>query len=204
MIITVATMKGGTGKTTLAVNLACLLSETTKKKVVILDLDRQELAAAWSQVAGNLPCSVVKSGNPLDLLKSGKDVVVIDTPGNLHAQETQQAIRAADLVLIPCTPSPAEMEASRRTVGVVRELSQKPCLVVINRLRPGTITGRAVEDWAAQLGAKVAETKIQLREAYQQTALSGWVNKGEGKEELQSLLIEILDLVANFSKTNTL
>ncbi len=192
MILTLANQKGGVGKTTLGVNLACLLAETTRQKVMVLDLDPQESAATWSDLGG-LPIQVQRGGDPRSF---DAPFVIADTPGNLHAVATQMAIQAADVVLIPCGSSPQDIEPTKRTIAVVKELTRAPCLLVLNRIRGGTITARAAEEWSGALGVTVANTRVHSRQVFEQCVCQSWVANGPGSMELQQVLIEILNIAS--------
>jgi chromosome partitioning protein len=192
MILTLANQKGGVGKTTLAVNLACLLAVTTRRRVTVQDLDCQRSASTWVEV-GKLPVGILRAE---EVNAEGADFLVVDTPGNLHALPTQKAVQAADLVLVPCGSSPQDIEPTKRTISVVRELTKAPCLLVLNRVREGTITARAAGDWSKSLGVDVANTRIRSRQVFEQAVCRGWVNRGPSCEELQQVLIEVLHLAS--------
>ena len=101
-IITIAALKGGVGKSTLAVSLACALPGP----VVLVDADSQGTATAWA-AAGELPVEVLAM--PLDDAKQAPAwirnvlalaktaTVVIDAPPHLR-EATEAAIGVADLV----------------------------------------------------------------------------------------------------------
>ena len=187
-------MKGGVGKTTLAVNLACLLKENGQGDVTVLDLDAQASSKNWIEIA-QLPVRVLTEGRPAELKGSGGDFLICDTPGNLHEPATQQAIQAADIVVIPCTPSPSDLAPTQRTVNAVRELTKAPAVVVLNRVREGTVTARMAEDWVRDLGIPVIKTHLRNREYYQQTFLTGWARDGEGREDLEAVVLALLKLL---------
>ncbi len=123
-IITVAALKGGVGKSTLAVNLACAMPGP----VVLVDADSQGTATAWA-VGGELPVEVLAM--PLEderqtpawvrdvLSLASSTTVVIDGPPHLRAA-TVAAIALADLVLLPVSASGADLVATTRALELVR------------------------------------------------------------------------------------
>src|ERR1700722_19018708 len=111
-VITVAQQKGGTGKTTLAANIATALAPT--QRVALLDIDPQKSLGRWhtlrmarSRQAAALTFSDTSGWRlpaELERLKRSHDVVLIDSPPHLDT-DARVAVRAADIVLVPIQPS---------------------------------------------------------------------------------------------------
>lgn len=117
-IIAVAGRKGGIGKSTLVGNLAAEFA-AMGHTVVALDADPQHSLAAWAaQGEGMLAGCVEKvnaAGAETLAAKARKahkdaDIVLIDTPPGTPAVSYQAAL-AADLLLLPCGPSPLDLLA---------------------------------------------------------------------------------------------
>ena len=134
--ITWITQKGGSGKPTVALNLA-VVAGRGKKKAVIFDVDPQQTAAKWYERRENeQPGVAALSPTQLpDALKRAQDAamdyVFIDTAGrDDHASAT--AIKHADFCLVVCRPTPADMEALEPTIeGLSRQ--NKPFAFVITQ-----------------------------------------------------------------------
>ena len=104
-VIAVVNQKGGTGKTTISTNLACAFAD--RLQVLLLDADGQGSALDWAdsraQPLLGLEVRGVEPGRLLqDVRLRAPDYhwVIIDGPPGI-ARTTADAVRAADLVLIP-------------------------------------------------------------------------------------------------------
>lgn len=107
--ILVANPKGGSGKTTLSINLAGYLA-ASGQRVALLDLDRQKSATQWlASRDARLP--------KIELLaqKQGEASgwLVIDSPAALHGKNLEHALKLAHQVIVPIAPSLFDIRASQ-------------------------------------------------------------------------------------------
>jgi len=128
--------KGGTGKTTLAENLAVAATKA-RRSVAVIDLDPQISATNWHDRRQDenptvVSCQVARLRFVLaEAQKNGVDLVFIDTPGK-SAEGAIEAAKAADLVLIPTAPVINEVETLPAFRDLLKVAGDKPALVVIN------------------------------------------------------------------------
>jgi chromosome partitioning protein len=169
MVICFVTQKGGSGKTTLAVNCAVAASQAGAR-ALILDMDTQATAEAWYQGREDDTPLVIKLA-PAELDKAlkaargkGFDVVLIDTPGR-DEPGAAAAIRASDFCVIPCRPSPADIRATPPTVETIRRLN-KPAAFVLTQTPSRSFRNREAENGLSVLGM-VCPVHVVLRNAYQ-------------------------------------
>src|ERR671917_1246964 len=125
--IAIVNQKGGTGKTTLATNVARGL-QLEGSRVLLVDSDPQGTARDWRQASeiDNM-LSVVGVDRPLSLERDLPDItqvfdwIVIDGAANLKNQAlTVNAVKVADVVLIPVQPSAADIWGSSDLVELIQ------------------------------------------------------------------------------------
>lgn len=147
--IAVISQKGGSGKTTLAINLAGA-AEAEGLSVVIIDTDQQASAKAWhkhrlKQRPDNADAPVVITHGhkfleePIETArKNGVDLCIIDTAP--HSSEgALEAAKLADLVLIPLRTSYLDLDAVKSSVNIV-QLAKAPAMFILSCVRPGDKT----------------------------------------------------------------
>ncbi len=127
-VLTLANQKGGCMKTTCAVHIAAA-AEADGVLAAILELDRQATASTWAEARAAPPHVSRIQSNALPqafkkLLERGTELAVIDCPGS-HSPAVAAAIKAADLVLLPCRPQGVDISASAETLATCQRL-RKP------------------------------------------------------------------------------
>ena len=155
-VILVANPKGGSGKTTLSINLAGYLA-SRGQRVAMLDLDPQKSATQWLAIRdAALP--------RIDLLRDGQkgdsDWLVIDSPAGLHGKTLERALKLAHKVVVPIAPSLFDIRASQAFLVALHaekaaRKGQGFVSVVGMRIDVRTRAGVTLEQYMAQQGLPV-------------------------------------------------
>ncbi len=119
MITVIANLKGGTGKSTVTFNLAVWLRSTGRRTTVI-DLDPQRTlsdAAALRMEEGIEPSIRVEAGTFPDVTLPEDAAEIIIDVGTADLGSFKQAIMIADRILVPVTPSQADIWSTQRFLG---------------------------------------------------------------------------------------
>lgn len=197
MIIAIVGEKGGTGKTTLAVNMAGLRA-TNGNDVLLIDADRQGTASYWSEerdltresAQPNTAHSGLKSVEAIQkfgdslyrtaLSMSGKfDDVIIDLPSGDH-RELKNALDVADVIVMPVRPSGfdawtvGEMDSKVRRVLEERPQVRAYCVLNAAPFHPRSRERRAVISALSQCSAlKYPDIIITDRSVVRQSSAQG-------------------------------
>jgi len=120
--IVIANPKGGSGKTTLATNIAGWLAGK-RQAVAIADFDPQQSASEWLSRRPALFPAIgrwdpqAKRGS----LERSPQWLIVDTPAGVHTDSLREVLKRADAMLVPISPSAFDIAASHRFLGALNE-----------------------------------------------------------------------------------
>lgn len=209
-IVGLVQLKGGTGRSTTATNLAVSLSQQGPTLLIDCDMP-QGTAASWFAVreiqSDSLALETASTYRELaDHIKGlagNYEYIVLDAPPRI-AEVTRAILMLSDLMVIPLGTSGAEIWAISDLMETLEEAKQQnpdmDARIMWNRYRGYTKSAREwSETVGKELGLAELDTKLGLRVAYSE-ALSGglsvleWTDK-TAKEEMQALGNEIIEIL---------
>jgi chromosome partitioning protein len=206
-IISVLNQKGGSGKTTIATNVAHALS-LEGEKVLLVDSDPQGSARDWSEAnEGELLPVVGLDRETLakDLLRisEGYQWVIVDGAPQL-ARMAAAAVKVSDMVLIPVQPSPYDIWATADLVEIVKARQEvtngsPKAAFVISRAIKNTKLGKEVGNALSEYEIPILKSVITQLVVYPTTASKG-LSVLHGADttaiaEIKSLLTEIKEFL---------
>lgn len=185
MHIALLAKKGGVGKSTVSL----LLYEAFRhagKTVSIHDWDTQ----------GTSTKAVELIDGSRDNLNKRAEIVLFDTPPSLTHTATAAAVRAADIVLVLTSPSPADIWEADDAIRFAQEKNPKANIrLVFNKVRRSTVLGRLIAESASQVAAPTLGVSLSSRECYQHAVARGWRSlDGPAREEVLQLAVAVLSL----------
>lgn len=176
-IFSIVCQKGGTGKTTTALNVA-VEAVANGLEVVYIDLDPQVSACDWKDIRGDKP--PVVAATPVPHLEralkaaeaAGADLAIVDTAGRTN-DAASAAARAADLVLIPLQPSLIDLKTLHATLDIIRLAGNKPTRALLTRVRAVGTRHEETAAWLEQQGVEVCPHVLGERVVYQDAYAQG-------------------------------
>jgi chromosome partitioning protein len=175
--ISIVGQKGGTGKTTVAENLA-VAATRARHAVALIDLDPQTTATNWGDRRKGEPptvvsCQVARLRFVLaEAQKNRVEIVFLDGPAK-NAEATLEAAKAADLVLIPIQPIINDIETLPTFRDLLRIAGEKPAVVIINNAPTQGSRHIHAQEAAEQAGFVVCPVVLFRRAAVYDCPLPG-------------------------------
>jgi chromosome partitioning protein len=208
LVITLASSKGGAGKTTIT-ELLAVRALKDGKRVTLVDLDPQQSLSMWlSRRRGEPPFKLINdvpagrvADTIRDLRRSGVGLVLIDTPPAL-TETIEDAIAVADFVLIPAKPTSHDVVAISPVVDWCKRHDRPFAFVLSEADQEWRITTSARKTLST-LGDVVA-TAISRRVSYASAPTNGRTapetddkkQAAAAKEEVDALWVDVMKLVA--------
>jgi chromosome partitioning protein len=184
-IIALLSQKGGSGKTTVTMQLAAGLA-ARGHRVVIGDLDPQESASRWAEAAGAgapFPAAVIRPAGDSAALDGALratvrdvDYLLLDCPPSIEHRHTLGALAATDLAVVPVVPSPTDLWSTRAVEHLILlHMAQRPRLraaLLPNRVQRTGLAGDVLEVMR-EFRLPVLAAALSQRNAYAQSAVAG-------------------------------
>ncbi len=211
MIISISSLKGGTGKSTISTNLAVCFSHMGYKTIII-DTDTNGSSIRWSGLRpDNLPqvLSVSISDSKalrknINSIHKDFDIVLIDgTPALSELAST--IILISDLLLIPIKPGVLDLWATEKFI----EKYEQALIIkqdikghfIMNQVNPRTRLTSEVIEALNDFGISPLDSKLNNRVAYSESIISGLgvyeYKDSKAKEEITLLANEVLTLLSS-------
>jgi chromosome partitioning protein len=201
-VITIAQQKGGSGKTTLATNLAVAFARMGFS-VSLLDTDPQGSLGRWFLARRGLmaqtgmefsTASAWGVSYECEKLRKVTDFVIVDTPPKVDA-DLRPALREADLILVPVAASHVDLWAVEGVLDLAAR-ERKRAMIVLNRTKAGTRLAAEVAEAAGAMDAALAQARLGQRVSFAETLGTGSGVQEAGKSpagaEVQALADELL------------
>ena len=202
-VVTFANIKGGSGKSTLCVNIAAMLTKL-KFDVCVIDADPQKSTSDWiintkDPLLSQVTCNEIL--DPEKFVELDYDFVLIDTQGSLN-KELAGFLRVSSLVLVPCRSSRDDIVGQgwiQIFLGKSQhELKKVPLLAVLNGVNKRSQILYHIKQQLNEDGVLVAKTSVSQRVCFSETnvnmvSIIGYNRVAEG--ELRDLTNELLTYV---------
>ena len=170
MIITVASFKGGVGKSTCAIHLAAYLN--TRIPALLVDGDANRSALKWA-AGGQLPFKVVDERSAAEHIQQFENVV-IDTPARPSRADLRALADGCDLLVIPTTPDALSLNALLLTVEELQAIHAEAFRILLNIVPHfPSPAGDEAREAIAQAGLPIFKNFIRRFVAFQKAALEG-------------------------------
>ena len=170
----------------------------------MLDADPQQSSSHWYNIAeGQAPFALVTSSqniqHELRNIATQYSHVLVDCPPAADCEQVKQALRVADLAIIPVQPSPVDIWATIHAESEI-SLARKhnpalQALLVINQFESRTQLSKLMRRALAELSLPTAKTQVKRRAVYRNSFLEGRTVHGMGfkGETASSEIFQLLE-----------
>lgn len=169
--------KGGSGKTTIATNLAGYFANCGRH-VVLSDMDRQKSATAWLNRRNiSLPLIHGLDGRGKHADSMSADCTIIDAPAGFHGDKLSDAVKKADWIVVPIQPSAFDIGAAEDFLDVLRAekavRKERTFVAMVGmRVDPRTKAAARLQEFLDNAGFPVM-TNLRDGQVYMQAAELG-------------------------------
>ena len=188
--IMVLNSKGGSGKSTIATNLASYYA-SQGKKVALVDFDPQAACMEWlaARPVGRKPIIGIDASGGNMRMPRNVDIAIYDTPAAVRGKDLSNYLRRPQSIIIPILPSPIDMRAAIPFIQKVLangRVARRECRValVANRCRENTNVYHQLSDFLKKVRKAPFISVLRETQNYNKAA-----DRGLGVLELAPYLV---------------
>jgi chromosome partitioning protein len=199
MVITVASFKGGVGKSTTAIHLAAYFQQHAP--TMLVDGDPNRSVTDWGR-PGKLPFAIVDE-RQATLHARRYEHIVIDTKARPEEEDLKALALGCHLLVIPCTPDPMSLRTLEMTVQSLKRIGADRYRILLTIVPPKPQReGDDAREMLTNVGLPVFRTTIRRLVSFQRAVLQGTTVKdvpdprsGLGWTDYEDLGEEIMQTV---------
>ena len=170
MIITVASFKGGVGKTTTAIHLAAFFQG--QGKTLLIDADPNRSALGWAS-RGELPFAVVDQWQA-ETQSEAYEHIVIDTQARPTTEDLAALANSCDLLVLPTMPDILSLDALVLTIEYLKSIQTSQYRILITSIPPKpSRAGDEVKKLLKEADIPTFDIGIGRLAAFQKAAMQG-------------------------------
>ena len=141
MLIAIASLKGGVGKTTTAIHLCSYLQ--TDRPTLLIDADRNRSALVWAREE-NLSFNVASQAGSAALIPQHQHIVT-DMKAGPEEVELIDLATGNNLIIIPTTPNHLDLDATVKAVEMLKKHNVNNYKILLTKVDSRTVNSRTAK-----------------------------------------------------------
>ena len=176
MLITIASFKGGVGKTTSAIHLASYFQQLGK--TVLIDGDPNRSASSWT-ARGSFAFDVVDEFQLAKVTRGGYEHIILDTAARPNEETIKSLAAGCDMLILPATPDLLSLDALRLTIEALRKHHSERFKILLTMVRPKPARdGEIAQAMLKEAGLPVFDRMIRRYQSFVTAASLGMLVSG--------------------------
>ncbi len=168
MLIAIASLKGGVGKTTTAIHLATYFQFL--QPTLLIDADRNRSALVWAKEE-KLPFYVASQAGAAPLIRKFEHIIT-DMKARPEEDDLKDLAKGSDLVVIPTTPNHLDLDATVKAIEILAPIDVN-YKVLLTKVDSRTKNGRMAKRFLQEQNVPLFKAEIPLLVAFERASRQG-------------------------------